>query len=222
MTPEAAKQRALGMFAFNLGFSLEGKECRSTEMIGEGLSVIYHPVWASVLSMRRRDPHLFQRWPLQRGLSPKPRGLIEYLPLGKDESHADDFRPVPHKCPNCGVDLPTSENSLIYYCSNCHRLFIIGADAYKSLQIRSAIYEQSDGNAPFWRFPFTTGKGLSNVAGFARILTGEIPLIARDKAANPFYLYAPAFKQTRSRCPDPKGPSPLPYPAVARIFRGGF
>jgi hypothetical protein len=31
------------------------------------------------------------------------------------------------------------------------------------------------------------------VGAFAKILTGEIPLIAKDKAANPFYLYVPAF-----------------------------
>jgi hypothetical protein len=63
------------------------------------------------------------------------------------------------------------------------------------LGIKNGVSGESEASAPFWRFPFTAGNGLDSVAGFAKILTGEIPLIAKNKAANRFYLYVPAFKQ---------------------------
>jgi hypothetical protein len=90
--------------------------------------------------------------------------------------------------------LPVSENSLAYYCKNCSRSYLVDEDNYKYIVTQNAIFEQSKYHFPYWQFPFSTGKGLRTVGEFARILTGEIPLIAKNKASNLFYLYIPAFK----------------------------
>lgn len=54
-------------------------------------------------------------------------------------------------------------------------------------------YENGSRYHPFWRFQFAVGE-TDTVGKFSKILTGEIPLIKRSKANNPFYLYIPAFR----------------------------
>jgi hypothetical protein len=192
-TENDARTIAMGMFAFNLGFALEGKEHLISEMIREGLSIIYYPVWASHAEMSNMRCTFFIDGLSKRVINEVAEDL-EYASAGKGNSPADEFKPVAHRCPNCGIDLPVSELSLVYYCANCHKSCLVNGDNYCIIQTRSAVYEQGKGHYPFWRFAFIGGKGEKTVGDFARILTGEIPLIAKDKARNVFYLYIPAFK----------------------------
>jgi predicted RNA-binding Zn-ribbon protein involved in translation (DUF1610 family) len=191
--PAGARQAAMGMFAFNLGFALDGKEHVISEMIGEGLSIIYYPVWTLIALVGGFAVTYFVD-----GLS---RRVINEIPerfecnSGKGGlTLGDEFKPVPHRCPNCGAELPVSEVSLVYYCSNCHKSYIVESDGYQFTKTRSAQYEQGKDFFPFWRFQFESGGGEGTVGDFAKILTGEIPLIARNKAREPFYLYMPAYK----------------------------
>ncbi|OGC90809.1 MAG: hypothetical protein A2W25_12800 [candidate division Zixibacteria bacterium RBG_16_53_22] len=193
VSPDDAKQSAMGMFAFNLGFALEGKEHVISEMIGEGLSIIYYPVWALSATVGGMPVTYFID-----GLS--KRIINETSEPFEDRSGetglviGDEFKPIPHRCPNCGADLPVSEFSLIYYCRNCHKSYIVVSDGYRLTKTRSALHEQGKDYFPYWRFQFKGGRGESSVGEFAKILTGEIPLIAKNKAKNAFYLYVPAFK----------------------------
>jgi len=188
-----AKKTAMGMFAFNLGFALEGKEHVISEMIAEGLSIIYYPVWSLAASVSEMPVHYFidglSKRVINETLEP-----FEYQSEKASLTLGDQFKPAPHRCPNCGADLPVSEASLIYYCSNCHKSYIVVSDGYRLTKTRSALIEQGKGYFPFWRFQFSGGKGENTVGDFAKILTGEIPLIAKNKAQNAFYLYVPAFK----------------------------
>jgi LSD1 subclass zinc finger protein len=192
-TPEDARKYALGMRAFNLGISLEGKEHVSSEMIGEGLAVIYYPVWALNAILGGLECTYFIDGLSGRVINEIP-GRFEYSPEGKDLSRSNLFSAVTHRCPNCGAELPVSDFSLVYYCANCRKSFIIDNDAYRLIRTRSARLEMSDQSYPFWLFAFSVGNGHKSVGEFARLLTGEIPLIAKDKASQPFYLFVPAFK----------------------------
>lgn len=191
--PDQAKQAAMGMFAFNLGFALEGKDHLISEMIGEGLSIIYHPVWRVSSIIDGLDIAFLIDGLSKRIINEIPESF-EAAQTGKDCFEADPFKPMPHRCPNCGADFPASEVSIVYYCPNCRKSYIVASDSYRPIETQAAVYEQGIGSYPFWRFPFTGGRGEKTVGEFARILTGEIPLIAKGKAQNPFYLYLPAFK----------------------------
>lgn len=119
--------------------------------------------------------------------------VFEYQPGGADKSRAEELNPVQHKCPNCGFDLPTSESSLFYHCENCQRSYLIENDDYVLTDMACAQYETGKQFHPFWQFEFEVENN-DTVGKFSRILTGEIPLIAKSKANNPFYIYVPAFR----------------------------
>jgi len=191
VSPEEAEQKAMIMFFYGVGLAAENKEYLSSEMIGEGLSVIYYPVWSYSIDKDGMVSTMFID-----GLTKKVYHEIfdsfEYRPRGIDNSHAVDLNPVQHKCPNCGFDLPVSEQSLYYYCSNCFRSYMLKDDEYHSVELKCASFEGSANYHPFWKFPFAVGE-TDTVAKFSKILTGEIPLIANSKANNQFYLYVPGF-----------------------------
>ena len=192
LSPADARQRSLAMFAFNLGFTLDGKECLISEIVGTRLSVIYYPVWGYSF---HQGANL--RTAFIDGLSKRVMNIVEgeygRQAVGNDQSHSSHFSPVPHRCPNCGADFPVSESSIVYYCSNCSRFFIIDEDSYSEVNTSGFVYEPSKGHYPFWKFPITIGSNLKTVGQFSKILTGEIPLIAKDKAQQSFFLYVPAF-----------------------------
>lgn len=191
--PEEAKQKAMAMFFMNVGFASLNKEVLSSEMIGEGLSVIYYPVWAFCLGQGDFITTMFIDGLNKRVYNEIP-GQLETHSAGVDLSRASEMNPVQHKCPNCGFDLPVSEYSLFYYCGNCFRSYMIGDDKYITTELRTAKYEEGNHYHPFWRFPFVAGENVDTVSKFSKILTGEIPLVAKKKAENRFYLYVPGFK----------------------------
>lgn len=195
VSPEAAKEKAMAMFFFNLGFAAANKECMSSEMIGEGLSVIYYPVWAYSIRQNNMSSTTFIDGLNKRVYHEIP-GTFDYRASGLDGSRAVEMNPVQHKCPNCGFDLPTSELSLFYYCANCSRSYVIKDDDYALTDLTYGAYEAGEYNHPFWRFSFSAGGDIDTVGKFAKILTGEIPLIAKTKKDNPYYIYVPAFKST--------------------------
>ncbi len=195
VSPEEAKEKAMAMFFFNLGFAAANKECISSEMIGEGLSVIFYPVWAYSIQQNNMSSTMFIDGLNKRVYHEIP-GTFEYRTSGLDQSRAEEMNPVQHKCPNCGFDLPTSESSLFYYCANCSRSYMIKDDGYSLTDMVCGAYEAGEYHHPFWRFGFSAGGDIDTVGKFSKILTGEIPLIAKSKRDNPYYIYVPAFKST--------------------------
>jgi predicted RNA-binding Zn-ribbon protein involved in translation (DUF1610 family) len=192
-SPDEARRIAMAMFAYNLGFATEGKQHIISEMIGEGLAIIYYPVWTLTGTKEGMPITYFVDGLSKRILSENPDNFV-YMANQDGIILEDQFSPIPHRCPNCGADLPVSEASLVYYCSNCHRSYIVTSVGYRATRTRSAQFEQARGFHPFWRFSFSGGKGEKTVNDFSRILTGEIPLIAKNKAQIQFCLYVPGFK----------------------------
>lgn len=193
VSPEDAEQSAMAMFFANIGFASVNKEVLSSEMIGEGLAVIYYPVWAVGIEQNGFPTTMFIDGLNKRVYREIP-GEIKTDPTGADLSRSTELNPVQHKCPNCGFDLPISERSLFYYCENCFRSYMIAGDRYAKVEFFSAKYEEGEFYHPFWRFPFSAGEDIDTVSKFSRVLTGEIPLVAKSKANNKFYLYVPGFK----------------------------
>jgi len=192
LSPEEAGQKAMMMFFFGVGVAAINREYLSSEMIGEGLSVIYYPVWAFSVESDGLVSTLFIDG-LAKRVYNEIFDTFGYTAGGVDRSRAVELNPVQHKCPNCDFDLPVSESSLHYHCDNCGRSYMIGDDSYFQVEDDCASYENGTRYHPFWRFRFATGE-IDTVGKFSKILTGEIPLIARSKANNSFYIYVPAFR----------------------------
>lgn len=192
LSPDEAEQKAMAMFFFGVGLTALSKEYLSSEMIGEGLSVIYYPIWAYEVERDGLKSTLFIDGLAKRVYNETP-GEFEYDGRGIDNSRAVELNPVQHKCPNCGFDLPVSKWSLHYYCGNCERSYVLNDDRYIPVKYNSASFENGTYYHPFWKFPFAAGEA-DTVGKFSKILTGEIPLIARSKANNQFCLYIPAFR----------------------------
>ena len=192
VTPEQAEQTAMIMFFFGVGLTASDKNYLSSEMIGEGLSVVYYPVWAYSVERDGLVSTMFIDG-LTKEVYHEVFDSFEYRGRGSDVSRAVELNPVQHKCPNCGVDLPVSELSLHYYCANCDRSYMLKDDNYHLSEPQCASYENGGHYHPFWKFQFTIGE-IDTVGKFSKILTGEIPLIKKSKANNPFYLYIPAFQ----------------------------
>ncbi len=191
VTPEQAEQTAMIMFFFGVGMTAADKNYLSSEMIGEGLSVIYYPVWAYSVERDGMVSTMFIDG-LTKDVYHEVFDSFEYNGRGADVSKAVELNPTQHKCPNCGFDLPVSELSLYYYCANCDRSYTLEDDDYHSVELKCASHENGSNYHPFWRFQFAIGE-TDTVGKFSKILTGEIPLIKKSKANNPFYLYIPAF-----------------------------
>lgn len=192
LSPEEAEEKGMGLFYFGVGISSMNKEYLSSEMIGEGLSVIYYPVWAYEIDQEGMVSTLLIDG-LAKEVYFETTDSFEYHGKGADRSRAVELNPVEHKCPNCGFDLPVSDVSLFYHCANCGRSYMLKDDHYVPTKPVCASLEEGSYYHPFWRFRFTVEE-FETVHDFSRILTGEIPLIAKTKAENPFYIYAPAFK----------------------------
>ncbi len=60
---------------------------------------------------------------------------------------------VPHRCPNCGVDLPATR-SFVYQCHNCDHLFFMEKNPMlnSELQETSGPLTENDNLVPFWVF----------------------------------------------------------------------
>jgi len=193
INPEKAKENSFAMFFFNLGIAAENKECISTEMIGEGLSLIYYPVWAYDISRNGMNSTLLIDG-LNKDVFNEIPGEFKNSAKNVDLSDASELKMVKHKCPNCGADFPVSEWSLFYHCVNCFKSYMIDNDDYRRCEFHSAVFEPGQNYHPFWRFPFALKGDIGTVSKFSKVLTGEIPLIVKSKAENLFYLYVPAFK----------------------------
>jgi hypothetical protein len=70
---------------------------------------------------------------------------------------------------------------------------MLNNDIYDPAVMPIAEFEPSQNYFPFWRIPLKF-ENLTQVKQYAKYLTGEIPLIARQKAENQFMIYVPAFK----------------------------
>jgi len=116
-------------------------------------ALIYFPIWI-VSFTNRSGRHVAQFDPLaKRVASMTDRELEIPLPENGRPIECDSIRIVPHRCPNCGCDLPESERSVTYYCATCMRLFRADGQKYRQLKMRiPSGLEKEYQLFPFWVF----------------------------------------------------------------------
>jgi hypothetical protein len=150
---EAAKGRLHSTIAsIATAGSSAGSSIDVTTTTPEG-TLIYFPLWV-VEFTNGTGEHVAQFDPVASRVSSVADGRLE-MPdrAGDTPSGCDVLQVVPHRCPECGHDMPESEKSVTYYCTNCRRLFGEVGLEYRQLELKiPSGLDQHCRLLPFWVF----------------------------------------------------------------------
>ncbi len=133
----------------------------SVTSLGLDTSLVYFPLWiADFASAEGRMRAEFD--PVaERVVSVGPRK--QELPKCRNADISDGaISATPHRCPNCGCDLPPNEKSYTFYCKNCDRLLVERGGDYAILPL--AIPEGAEGSDrlfPMWVFDVSSSPAIS-------------------------------------------------------------
>lgn len=181
-------------------------------LLEQRLSLIYFPFW--VVNFIAPEGKFFQiidgitKRTLKQG-----SGYFELKPGNKED--AEELHPlktVPHRCPNCGWDLPVTPFHIAFPCDNCRRIWMISENGYQQVKGKKAKANQDQtispsrslGYYPFWVFEtkFQNKKTLS-IQRMLKLLPSEIGLFKVKDKSKPFLFYIPAFKiKNLNKIPD--------------------
>jgi len=172
-------------------------------LIEERLSLIYFPLWVvDFIAPEGRFFHVIDG--ITGRVLKQGSGCFERRKI--KSSDVETFYPlqiVPHRCPNCGWDLPVKSFHLLFPCGNCGKLWKIEGDGYGEMKGRVARPKEEpdseenepSGYFPFWVFEAGLGrKKKSSIEEVFKLLPSEIGLFnVRDKS-RPFLFCIPAFE----------------------------
>jgi hypothetical protein len=141
------------------------------------------------------------------------KGRFERKPdNSKGLGKGDRLTILPHRCPNCGWDLPVESFHVIFPCSNCGRLWKLDDGRYGQVTgeaVKPIIDSEINSSRPatyypFWVFEIRLGQGESTSIGeMSELLPSEIGLFQAKNKSQPFLFYVPAFElRNLSKIPD--------------------
>lgn len=124
-----------------------------TMAVGLECMLLYFPIWVVHFS-HSQGRFRGQFDPLARRLVSLEEEDGKDAPLSTVKPKiGQDLRLIPHRCPNCGCDLPVSGESVTSYCSRCHRMYLGTQEGYRQLPLTVAAgAERGDRLFPFWLF----------------------------------------------------------------------
>lgn len=193
--PDDTQKAAFKMNDANLALAHGDKRQEFSEMVGEHQSLIYFPVYivSGHSGSQGQECSVVLDGLSKRIITTERRPWTSPV-AGDPVDTVSELVPEPHRCPHCGADLPASEHSLVYSCTNCNRIWILDSGGYRALATPQVGEGQGD-LYPFWRIQisFERHPGFDTVGAFARLLTADIPLLDKRKRHLPFFVYVPAF-----------------------------
>lgn len=199
----AAKERA----ARSLKFYLDRKKAPEDELVlrllEKRLSLIYFPLW--VVNFTTFEGKSFQVIDAitKRTLKEGSGHSDLERESAEDAERFHPLRILPHRCPNCGWDLPVTSFHVVFPCDNCRRIWQVEEGTYRQIkgEIAKAREEPSVGRAkslgyyPFWVFEARIGKAkTSSVKDVFELLPSEIGLFSAEDKSRPFLFHVPAFE----------------------------
>ena len=208
----ALKERALKSLRFFVEKKKEPEDEVVLRLLEEHMSLIYFPLWvANFVAPEGEFFHVIDG--VTKRTLKEGKGRFERKPgKRKGRGEADRLRILPHRCPNCGWDLPVKSFHVIFPCSNCGRLWKLDDGRYR--QARGEVAGPADRfeiNSshpatyyPFWVFEIKLGQGRNiSIGEMSELLPFEIGLFQAKNKSQPFLFYVPAFElRNLSKIPD--------------------
>ena len=199
----SAKEKALKPLYFYIDKKKSSEDELVLRLLEQRLSLIYFPLW--VVNFTSPEGEFFQiidgitKRTLKQG-----RGNFELKKERKeDAAKLYPLKIIPHRCPNCGWDLPVNQFHLVFPCENCERIWKLSEKGYREVKGEKAKPKQkynshlprSLGYYPFWVFQTEIpDKKRLSIQDVLNILPSEIGLFKVVKKSNPFLFYIPAFE----------------------------
>jgi len=208
----AVRERALESVCFFMERKKEPGDELILRLLEEHTSLIYFPLWvADFVAPEGEFFHVIDG--VTKRTLKEGKGCFESRPghfKGKDKS--DQLSILPHRCPNCGWDLPVRAFHVVFPCSNCRRLWKLEEGRYRQVRgevVKPAIDSEINSSRPatyypFWVFEIKLGQGKSTSIGeMSELLPSEIGLFQAKNKSQPFLFYVPAFElRNLSKVPD--------------------
>ncbi len=132
---------------------LMGEKQIDVAPVGLKCALVYFPLWlASYADAAGRK--LAQFDPVARRVVALKEGEFETSPADENtDGMPATIKVVPHRCPNCGVDLPAAAHSVSFYCNNCKRLYLDVGDNFRQLEVMIPEEVNPEHRLfPFWIF----------------------------------------------------------------------
>lgn len=179
-----------------------GKELVN-RFLDETLALIYFPVWTVNFITEEGKHSQVIDGITGRTLKQSPG----YFELKKNENlKAQEVclpKIIPHRCPNCGWDLPVTPFHLVFPCENCRRIWKISENSYQP--VNGEITKIKDmpitdpsktiNYYPFWVFDTRPQKEKEfSIQKLTELLPSEIGWFKVKDKSKPFLFYIPAFE----------------------------
>jgi len=203
MNSSGARERALKSLNFYLGRKKAPEDELVLRLLEERLSLIFFPLWVANFVASEGKIHHIIDGITKRTLKEGPG----YFELKKSQAEdVERFNPlkiVPHRCPNCGWDLPVTPFHVVFPCGNCRRVWEIDEEGYHQIKGELAKTQEEKatgpsrpfGYYPFWVFETRLHKGKrSFIQDVFELLPSEIGLFSVKDKSRPFLFYVPAFE----------------------------
>ncbi len=200
---KAAKKRGFQSLDSYLAEKKRAEDELVLKLIEERLSLIYFPLWrVDFIAAEGRFFHVID------GITGRvlKQGSGAFEQKKSKSGDVETFYPlqvVPHRCPNCGWDLPVRPFHLLFPCPNCAKMWKIEQESYVEVEGRVAKAREepdSDGIEPFGYCPFwILEAGLqrqktSSIEEVFKLLPSEIGLFNARSKSRPFLFCIPAFE----------------------------
>ena len=203
LNSSSAKQRAHKCLQlFMEGKRSSGKEL-ITKLLDESLSLIYFPLWTVNFITNDGKYHQIIDGITGRTLKQNP-GYFELRENSNRETkEISTPKIIPHRCPNCGWDLPITPFHWIFPCENCNRLWGISANGYQPIKGEIARLKDSELTKPsksicyypFWVFQARPAKEKDcPIRKLVELFPSEIGWFKVKDKSKPFLFYVPAFE----------------------------
>jgi len=199
----SAKEKALKSLQLLMENKRSGGKELVLRLLDETLSLIYFPLWIVNFIAKDGKYHQIIDAITGRTLNQNP-GYFELKENSTQETEKISMpKIIPHRCPNCGGDLPVTPFHLIFPCDNCSRIWEISANGY--LPVKGEIAKVKNPELtkpsksvcyyPFWVFAARSAKEKDfTIQKLVELIPSEIGWFKVKDKSKPFLFYVPAFE----------------------------
>jgi hypothetical protein len=203
LSSSQAKEKALKSLDFFMGNKKKSDQELILKLLDENLSLIYFPLW--VVNFIASGEKTFQ---IIDGITSRviSQSSGVFQPKVNGDKEAAGLTPLeilPHRCPNCGWDLPADPFHLVFPCENCQKIWLVSQNDYQLISgeiVKPELEESSNQTKPseyypFWVFQTRTHieKNFS-IQKLSELFPSEIGWFKVKDKSRPFLFYIPAFE----------------------------